>query len=1350
MAKSVAKKLPVGFSDNRIFLRPLHRMDIDFQFPDLLLTQKEWFNRFENYYLPKLFEEVCPIEDIAWERLSLVINDVKIVRNFLWNKEEISDAELDRIVNNAKKKELTFGGVVNCAVDLVDRSTGENLYSGRANIGTMPLMTKAGTYIINGVENVIVNQIIRSFGIFYKFDRKDYSFSFQVIPQEGSWFSIAAEKTGQLTIRINKSRKFPITALLRVFGFETDEQIKSLFVGAFDEEDFDYIAYTLKKDSTSNMEDAALFIYNKLRPGELVDVENAIKYIRELFQSERIFLGSIARRKINAKLNLSRSKDINHIDADDIVESIKYLCHFANGKKGFFADDADHLSNKRIRTMGELLYSYLQPTLKRFQKTTRGKLSVLPLEQRINLLETEEDKKDEIDDIILDDDEGWSDTDPITVEQDEEEQVQAKSDEDKLQSLLWTILLENVEHEGKVIIEKGIKLTSSHLAKLKKLLIEYVIVRPQLKLVDVVNFKIIDSAVKSFFSTSELSQFAANTNPISEIEHKRRITASWPSWLRKQTAKFEVRDVHLSHYGRICPIETPEGQQIWLVIHQALYSRVNEDWFLETPAIKVTKHISLTKESLLWRILEENVVDAKGKVIVAEDSYITVDNVDQIIATLKQLKKTSLEIRPYITGETEFISPENDYQYTVGESTLQLDDHGNIIPRRVPARWFDQFGPKIDMYYVNDLTHIDLSPFQLFSPDASSIPFLDRDDADRALMAAAMQKQAVSLLLPQAPMVGTGIEKDIVRMTTSVINAEWEGEVIYVWGKKSSDEQYWWVDYIVKVQYEKLWSKKNMIKEYNLQKYTMSNQKSLVHLRPKVTLGQSVKTGDILAEGQSVVNGELSLGTNLKVAFMPWWGYNYEDAIIISDRLVKHDNLTSIHIEKFEIEVSDTKLGPEQTTPDIPNVSMAKLKNLDENGIVRIGSIVQWWDILVGKISPKSEWELSAEEKLIQAVFGEKSKNVKDSSLYLPSWIEGKVLDVVVLDSKKWDNLMAWVKNKITVFVATNRKIEVWDKLVGRHGNKGIISVILPEEDMPYTADGQPIDLILNPLWVVSRMNIGQVLEAHMWLIAKITWYNFAIPLFSWFGVDEVKHYFSGDLSDNDRSSLLKSWLSNSQIDDLASTIQDTNLPLDGKFIMYDGRTGEEFDQKVSVGYMYILKLEHMAEDKIHARSVWPYSLITQQPLWGKARDGGQRFWEMEVWALEAYGAVHTLQEMLTIKSDDITWRNKTYESIIKWKKIQVYGIPESYYYLANMFKWLCQNIVPLNKEQIASIHMERREKILQLGLKNLENVWEIVVDELQEEKWATSLVKAATPTDSDVDDIVTDLWWSDEETEEG
>ncbi|HNG97731.1 MAG TPA: hypothetical protein PLW93_05655, partial [Candidatus Absconditabacterales bacterium] len=465
-------------------------------------------------------------------------------------------------------------------------------------------------------------------------------------------------------------------------------------------------------------------------------------------------------------------------------------------------------------------------------------------------------------------------------------------------------------------IEKGIKLTSSHLAKLKKLLIEYVIVRPQLKLVDVVNFKIIDSAVKSFFSTSELSQFAANTNPISEIEHKRRITASGPSGLRKQTAKFEVRDVHLSHYGRICPIETPEGQQIGLVIHQALYSRVNEDGFLETPAIKVTKHISLTKESLLGRILEENVVDAKGKVIVAEDSYITVDNVDQIIATLKQLKKTSLEIRPYITGETEFISPENDYQYTVGESTLQLDDHGNIIPRRVPARGFDQFGPKIDMYYVNDLTHIDLSPFQLFSPDASSIPFLDRDDADRALMAAAMQKQAVSLLLPQAPMVGTGIEKDIVRMTTSVINAEGEGEVIYVGGKKSSDEQYGGVDYIVKVQYEKLGSKKNMIKEYNLQKYTMSNQKSLVHLRPKVTLGQSVKTGDILAEGQSVVNGELSLGTNLKVAFMPWGGYNYEDAIIISDRLVKHDNLTSIHIEKFEIEVSDTKLGPEQTTPD--------------------------------------------------------------------------------------------------------------------------------------------------------------------------------------------------------------------------------------------------------------------------------------------------------------------------------------------------------------------------------------------------------------------------------------------------
>ena len=1346
MSKLINKHIPAKPNSSRLFLKPLHNRDIqNFEFPDLLLTQKEGFQRFEQYFLPRLFEEICPVEDIAGERLVLNISDLTIVRNFAGNGDDISDAELDRIVGNCKKKELTYGGVINCKIELIDRSAGEVLYDGRANIGTMPLMTKAGTYIINGVENVIVNQIIRSYGIFYKFDKKDYSYSFQIIPQEGSWFSVAAEKTGQITIRINKSRKFPITALLRVFGFESDEQIMELFMGIFEEEDFDYINYTLKKDSTLNMQDAALFIYNKLRPGELVDVDNAIRYIRELFDSERIFLGSIARRKINAKLGLPRTKDANHINPDDVVEAIKYLCHFANGKKWFFADDADHLSNKRIRTMGELLYAYLQPTLKRFQKNTRGKLSILSLEQKIPLWEEQEDKKkDDIDDMI-----SWLDDDEVVNDEwleEEEEEVVQKSDDEKLESLIGSILMDNVLYDDKMLIKKGVKITSSHIKLLKKHAIEYVIIRPQLKLVDVVSFKMIDTAIKSFFATSELSQFAANTNPIAETEHKRRITAGGPGGLRKQTAKFEVRDVHLSHYGRICPVETPEGQQIGLVIHQALYSRVNEDGFLETPSIRVTKNVTIDKESLMNRIIEENVVDAKGKIIAAEDTYITKDNVDLIISTLNKINKTSIDIRPFITGDIEYISPENDHNYTVGESTVKLDEYGNIIPRRIPARGFDQFGPKIDMYHVNDLTHIDFSPFQLFSPDASSIPFIDRDDADRALMAAAMQKQAVSLLRPQAPFIGTGVERDIVKLSTSVISAEAEGEVIYVGWKRSGDEQYGGVDYIIKVHYDKLGTKKNLIKEYDLQKYSMSNQKSLIHLRPSVTLGQTVKMGDILAEGQSVVNWELALGTNLRVAFMPWGGYNYEDAIIISDRLVKYDNLTSIHIEKFEIEVSDTKLWPEQTTPDIPNVSMAKLKNLDENGIVRIGSIVKGSDILVGKISPKSEGELSAEEKLIQAVFGEKSKNVKDSSLYLPSGSEGKVLDVVVLDSKGWDNLMAGVKNKITIFVATSRKIEVGDKLVGRHGNKGIISVILPEEDMPYTADGMPVDIILNPLGVVSRMNIGQVLENHMGLIAKLTGYNFAIPLFSGFGVEDVRKYYTGNLSETDVNYLKKSGLADTQIDQIISTIKDAKLPDNGKFDMFDGRNGDRFDQKVSVGYMYILKLEHMVEDKIHARSVGPYSLITQQPLSGKARDGGQRFGEMEVWALEAYGAVHTLQEMLTIKSDDIAGRNKTYESIIKGKKIQMYGIPESYYYLANMFKGLGQNIVALNKDEIAKIHNERKEKIIKLGLKQLSNVSEAVSEEIEENK-TPGLIKKIEPG-VDVDDILDDITTSDDENE--
>ena len=1389
MKKQIQKSQSNSAFSSRVFLKPVKNASgQNTQFPDLLHTQKFWFAKFEDFYLNKLFEDISPIEDIAWEKLVLSISDLKITRNFTENTDELTEAELDRYIENCKRKELTFWWVINCAVELKDRTTNEVVYKWRANIGTMPLMTKAGTYVISWVENVIINQIIRSYGIFYEL--KDYEHSFKILPQNGSRFTVVVEKKWEITMRVNKSRKFPITALFRVFWYETDESIKELFAGITDEEDFDFIEYTLKKDTTSDRQDAAMFIYNKLRPGEIVDEQNAINHIIDIFGPDRVDLGSIARRKINTKLSLDRKKDINHIDHEDLIEAIKYLCHFANNKKWFFPDDPDHLSNKRIKTMWELLYWYLSPVMRKFQKSTRGKLSILPLEQRVGLIEEKIEKKSD-DDLIIDvaDDEEESESWEVVVEEIEI----VPTTEDKYEKILWSIIMEDVVDPNKdyiftetykvktksykkwskisladlndlikknkldkgslplrsdedsnttILIKKNTKITNSHINLLKKHNVEYVVVRPQLKLVDIVNFKIIDTAIKSFFSTSELAQYANNMNPISEIEHKRRLTAWWPWWLRKQTAKFEVRDVHLSHYGRICPIQTPEWQPIWLVIHQALYSKINDDGFIETPAVRVTRLSKLDRDFLIDKILEEDALtDSKGKIVLQEGEYITDKNVDDVLKAAKHHKLETIKLRPYLIqwpDGVEWISPEYDHRYTIWDNTIQVDKYGNILQKRVPARWFDQYGPKIDYYHVNEITHVDLTPSQLLSADGATLPFVDHDDADRALMAAAQQKQAVSLIKPQAPIVATGIEWEVVKNTTSIVVAEWDGEVIYVWWKKNEYNQiYNNMDYIIKIRYNNYGNKKNYIKEYNLTKFSMSNQKSLVHLRPRVTLWQSISAWDILAEWQSVVDGELSLGTNLKVAFMPWWWYNFEDAMIISDRIVKDDRLTSVFIEKFEIEVSDTKLGPEQTTSDIPGVSMSKLKNLDENGIIRIWSIVKWNDILVGKISPKNEWELSAEEKLIQAVFGEKSKNVKDSSLYLPSGIEGKVLDVVVLDSKKWDNLMAWVKNKIIVFVATSRKIEVWDKLAGRHGNKWIISVILPEEDMPYTAEWDPIDIILNPIGVVSRMNIWQIYENHLWLIWSITWHNFAVPLFSDFDADDLSRYFTGELNEEDVQNLSKSGLDKEQISLFSDKLKSANLPASGKFDIYDGRTWEKYDNKVAIWYMYLLKLEHMVEDKIHARSIWPYSLITQQPLSGKARDWWQRFGEMEVWALEAYGAVNILQEMLTIKSDDINGRNKTYDAIIRGKKIQNFWTPESYYYLSNIFKWLCQNITALTKDEIENIHQERRELLNKINLKWLDGVEEAVADEVNEWKWTASLVKKAT---DDTDDVVSDI----------
>ncbi|GHW02613.1 DNA-directed RNA polymerase subunit beta [candidate division SR1 bacterium] len=1138
--------------DGRIFLSDPKTYG---EIPDLLELQKRGYHDLLNVYLSKLFEELNPIRDIGGNHLNITISEVKV-------------SEPQETIEACKKKELTFGGIITAKIKLVEmvedektkKLTEKILFSKRANIGTLPVMTPSATYIINGVERVLISQIVRSYGIFYSL--KDFRYSCKLIPENGPWLEIDVEKTGTIVARINKSRKFPITSLFRIFGLETDEAIRAYFEQYFDEEDVNYIDITLKKDKdTHDAISAAEFIYSKLRPGEIIDPESALDYVKAQFMDpHRIHVGRIGRRKLNAKLGLSKkldSEEANIFDLDDLLSSIIYLINLSNQKKGYYVDDSDHLANKRVRTTGEILYSHLGPVMRKFVKSVGGKLSVLNLENPI-------------------------------------------------------------------------------------------------KITDLVNFKMIDTAIKSFFATSQLSQFLDQINPLGELEHKRRITALGPGGLKRETAKFDVRDVHPSHYGRICPIETPEGQNIGLITHQALYSRINTEGFLETPALKVFRTVDAKRDQLINRIADRDIfeLDSKGKetkkLIVAEDEYITSSAATQIE---KMYPKKAINVKPFFTGEIEYISPEMDEKTVIADATSPIDEFNNIRAKRVAARHY------VDMetFHINDVTHMDVNLSQIFSPNVNVIPFVDHNDAVRASIATSQQRQAIPLLKNTSPLVATGQERNIVRMTNAVILADEDGEIIYVDGKR------------IKLKF------KGGTKEYELTTFLKSNDKTVIVQKPMVSLGQQVKKGDLLADGPSSVGGELALGNSLRIAFMPWKGYNYEDAIVISQRLVRNDELTSMHIEKHEIEVADTKLGPEETTNDIPGISMARLSNLDENGIIRIGSIVRGGDILIGKITPKSEGDLTPEEKLIQAIFGDKSKNVKDTSLYLPSGSEGKVVDVVILDAKQGDNLMAGLKKKIKVYVATTRKIEIGDKLAGKHGNKGIIATVVPEEDMPYSADGKAVDIVLNSLGVISRMNLGQLFETQLGLIAKTLGVRFAVPTFGDFGLQQIL-----DLADK------------AGMSDQLTTI------------LYDGQTGEQFDKPVTVGYMHILKLNHMVEDKIHARSVGPYSLITQQPLGGKSRQGGQRFGEMEVWALEAYSAVYTLQEMLTVKSDDIAGRNKLYENIIKNQKPKLGGLPESFNLVTYLFRGIGQNIQQLNSDEMERIFTERMDKIKDLGLSGL------------------------------------------------
>lgn len=1036
-------------------------------------------------------------------------------------------------------------------------------------LGGIPLMTEMGTFIVNGIERVIVNQIIRSTGMFFTPDvRSTTLFGMKIIPHRGSWFEVEIEKKGVINVKIDKKRKIPMTVILRAFGYESDADIINAFKGE-DEWISKYIAPTIEKDKTKNRMEALYAIYKLLRPGDLGTDERVEQLFQSTFYDSKKFeLGDVARIKINRKFAKHFSDHVkltNTPEAEqvlmgiDFLAGIRYLLSLCEGRPGFNIDDIDHLENRRVRSVGELVYDKVKVGLARMEKIAKDRMTIIAdLEEAV----------------------------PGTF----------------------------------------------------------------------INSRPMVAVMREFFGTNQLSQFMDQSNPLSELAHKRRVTALGVGGLTRERASFEVRDVHPTQYGRICPIATPEGPNIGLVLHFASYARVDKYGFITTPFRKVVHTVAKNEAELINRITLDDIIDAKGKVIVPEKTMITASIAKEII---KNAPDDVIEVRGFLSDVHEYFDAYEERDLVIAEANTATDEYGNFTETRLSARKASE----ATIAYVKEVTHIDVSPKQLMSETTTLIPFLEHDDATRAEMGTNMMRQAVPLIRAEAPIVGTGMERIIGEGSGYVVKAEDSGEVIGVDAKHIS------------ILYDN--GKKVT---YPLRTFERSNHDMLIHQWARVSTGERFEAGKILADGQAIDNGELAVGRNLKVAYMPWEGYNYEDAIIISEHLMQDDYYTSIHINEYIMDVRETKLGPEQTTNDIPNVSQAKLKDLDMDGIVRIGAYVRAGDILVGKVTPKGEVELSPEERLLRAIFGDKSKDVKDSSLILPAGSGGKVIGVHTLRREDGDNLPTGVFKQVKVYVAQTRKIEVGDKMAGRHGNKGIVSRIVPVEDMPFMEDGTPVDIILNPLGVISRMNIGQILETHLGGAAEKLGIKVATPILNGVSTDQI-----------------------------GSLMEQAGIPSDGKVQLYNGKTGEPFKEKTMVGIKYMLKLHHLVEDKIHARSVGPYSMVTQQPLGGKAQNGGQRLGEMEVWALEGYGAANILQEMLTVKSDDINGRTQLYEAVVKGKKIRRPNVPESFNVLLRELQALNLNIDLLNEDEVHALEAEMKERFEEL--EKLEGQFDVEVD---------------------------------------
>lgn len=1112
--------------------------------PGLIQIQLDSFEWFKKEGLHELFTEISPIEDFTGKNLSLEF----IVPSEPFGKPKYNEDE-------CRDRDTTYSAPLNVKARLINKETGE-IIEKDIFMGDFPLMTKEGTFIINGAERVVVSQLVRSPGVYFTADEDATTgrklFAAKLIPGRGAWLEFETSNKNLLTVKIDRKRKLPVTTLLRAIAglskdqfhvenldLSTDQGILDAFRDVDNDTNVRYIQATLDRDPVKREDEALLELYKKLRPGDPATVDNARSLVKNLFFNARRYdLGNVGRYKLNRKLDLAIPQSQRILTQDDLVNIIRRLIRLNNGhgKK----DDIDHLGNRRVRCVGELIQAQFRVGLLRMERVVKERMSI-------------------------------------------QEPGQATPNA-------------------------------------------------------LINIRPVVAAMKEFFGGSQLSQFMDQTNALAEIGHKRRLSALGPGGLSRERAGFDVRDVHQSHYGRICPIETPEGPNIGLIGNLATYGQINPYGFVETPYRKVYKQLPTQDRRLIGREFRgivgherEDVKTADGEVLIKARTRVRID--DALFNQLSALySDADVRIRSFVTDVVDYHTADDEENFWIAQANAKLTANNEFAEERVLSRNQGEFV----MESADVMDYMDVSPRQTVSVATALIPFLEHDDVNRALMGANMQRQAVPLLRPQSPICGTGIERQVAIDSGQVVVAQVNGEVMSATARR-----------IVVVDAE------GVEHNYRLRKFVRSNAGTCINQRPIVTKGDYVQTGQVIADSSSTENGELALGQNILVAFMSWEGGNYEDAILISQRIVREDYFTSIHIEKYEIDARDTKLGPEEITRDIPNVGEEGLKNLDERGIIYVGAEVGPQDILVGKITPKGETELTAEEKLLRAIFGEKAREVKDTSLRVPHGERGKIVEVKMFSRDEGDELPPGVNQLVRVSIAQKRKIGAGDKMAGRHGNKGVISKVLPIEDMPFLPDGTPVDIILNPLGVPHRMNIGQIMETHLGWAANELGFKIATPVFD--GASE---------------------------EDIEEFLRRANLPETGKVQLYDGRTGEPFDHPITVGYTYMLKLAHLVEDKVHARSTGPYSLITQQPLGGKAQFGGQRFGEMEVWALEAYGAANILQEILTVKSDDVVGRVKTYEAIVKGENIMEPGVPESFKVLVKELQSLGINVEVLNEDE--------------------------------------------------------------------